>query len=90
MAATTLRCQASDCGKAFVAQRAHARTCSHRCRQRLYVEARAAQADDLQRQRLSDLARNLVIAGELDPFEALALVISPTETIRAALEEIAA
>lgn len=80
----TLTCEA--CGEPFASKRPHTRTCSHRCRQRLYVEAHAepVRQDDLLR--LGDIARGLACAGQLEPWDALALVIWPSPRILAVLD----
>ena len=76
----TLTCD--SCGEAFASQRPHARTCTARCRQRLHI-SRTLDADIL---RLADVARGLILAGQLDPEDALALVIWPSEQLLSAVE----
>lgn len=78
----TLTC--ASCGEPFHANRPHARTCSHRCRQRLYATPGPVDERLVQ---LGDLARSLVRAGELTPEDALVLVICPTPAILAALAD---
>jgi hypothetical protein len=77
-----LRCD--ECGEGFYSARPHARTCSPRCRKRL---ERTKSNVDADLQRLGDIARGLVTAGELDPEDALALVIWPSPLILGALAQ---
>lgn len=80
-----LTCHA--CGSEFGSARPHTRTCSHRCRQRLYVQSRSAEASLCH---LGDIAWQLVAAGELSPVEALGLIIWPSEQLQQALAEVTA
>ena len=76
------------CGDAFTSARPHTRTCSHRCRQRLYVQSRHSGDEALLQ--LGDAAWQLVSAGELSPDEALGLIIWPPSAVKRALAEAAA
>ena len=75
MAVYVLRCD--GCGEPFEARRRHARTCSHACRQRVYVRSQE-RADDELRDR-ARLARAAILQGA-DPLGTLALVVWPPET----------
>ena len=82
MAAYDLRCEA--CDGSFSAARPHARTCSHRCRRRLYVQQTRLAADEGLLQ-LSDAAWQLVASGTLTPEDALELVVWPSDRVLTAL-----
>lgn len=81
-----LTCQA--CSSKFSSARPHTRTCSQRCRQRLYVQSRG-KADQTLLQ-LGDVVWQLVSRGELSPDEALVLIIWPPAGVERALVEAAA
>lgn len=78
----SLTCDA--CGDPFRSSRPHTRTCSHRCRQRRHVGRTGL---DERLLHLSDVARGLVVTGQLEPEDALALVIWPSPEILAALAD---
>lgn len=80
----SLICQADACGEAFTSARPHTRTCSSRCRQRLHVQRAASVAQLLY---LGDIARSLLIAGQIEPVEALELVVWPSRTILEAVAD---
>lgn len=81
MAATTLYCQASDCGKPFFA-RAHARTCSDRCRKRLQRETSRATEPDLVED-FRNLCRRAATVGVISPEEALIdAILLPDEKLQ--------